>query len=237
MRTRFAAAFLLLLTDHAAIAAEHDIRYRGEYTYGHEVNIFCPAINSQCYWLSAKTPDVVRAALQNLSVEQKARPYESVCVVVEGEIDRQSARQGFAADYDGLFTVTRAFGLCTETAIVTQGDLQHHRWLLASVDGKALQSDEFEGTVPQLDFGEGMQVTGNSGCNNIFGKAELRDTFLQIERLASTRKMCAPRQNELEFKFQKLLGSESTISIDEKRNLILDSGETVLVFRLRDWVD
>ena len=237
MRTSLAAGFLLLFTDLAAIAGEHQLRYRGEYTYGHEVSIFCPAINSQCYWLSSETPDEVRVTLQNLSVELKSWPYDSVCVVIEGEIDRQSARQGFAADYDGLVSVTRLFGLCAETTIITQGDLQHHRWVLASVDGKALQSDELEGTVPQLDFGEQMQVSGNSGCNNIHGTAELRETFFVIERLASTRKLCAPRQNELERKFQILLGSESTISIDEQRNLTLDSGETVLFFRLRDWVD
>ena len=128
MRTSLAAGFLLLFTDLAAIAGEHQLRYRGEYTYGHEVNIFCPAINSQCYWLSSETPDEVRVTLQNLSVELKARPYDSVCVVIEGEIDRQSARQGFAADYDGLVTVTRLFGLCAETTIITPGDLQHHRW-------------------------------------------------------------------------------------------------------------
>jgi len=35
---------------------------------------------------------------------------------------------------------------------------------------------------------------------------------------------------------QKVLGRESSISIDENKNLILSTDEVVLRFRLRDWV-
>jgi len=234
---RLTACCSLLFASLVAIAGEHELRYRGEYTYGHEVNVFCPAISSQCYWLSGETHGVMRAALEELSVEQKAKPYDSVCVVIEGKIDRDSAREGFAEDYDGLVTVTRLFGLCTETAFVTQGDLQHHRWVLESVNGEALETDELDGKVPELDFGEQMQVSGNSGCNQIRGVAVLWEMFFLIEQMISTQRFCASPQNELELKVQTLLGSESTISLDQQRNLTLDAGETVLFFRLKDWVE
>jgi hypothetical protein len=37
------------------IADTAAVRYRGEYTLGHEVHTFCPEINAECYWLSPKT--------------------------------------------------------------------------------------------------------------------------------------------------------------------------------------
>jgi len=175
---RLTACFSLLFTAHIAIAGERELRYRGEYTYGHEVNIFCSAISSQCYWLSGETPGETRAALQELSIERKTKPYDSVCVVIEGKIDRDSAKEGFAEDYDGLITVNRLFGLCTETAFVTQGDLQHHRWVLESVNGEALATDELDGKVPELDFGEPRtQSSDNTGkrIDDLSGPAEKPD--------------------------------------------------------------
>ncbi|NNL06367.1 MAG: hypothetical protein HKO86_01485, partial [Gammaproteobacteria bacterium] len=41
-------------------------RYRGAYTLGHEVNTFCPDINSQCYWLSPDTGEKVRDQLRQI---------------------------------------------------------------------------------------------------------------------------------------------------------------------------
>ncbi len=169
----------------------------------------------------------IRAALQQSSMKYKTEPYDSVCVVIEGKIDRDSAKEGFAEDYDGFITVNHLFGLCAETAFVTQGDLQHHRWVLESVNGEVLATDE-------LDFGEQMQVSGNSGCNQFDGVAALRETFFLIEQMISTQRFCAPPQNELELKVQILLGSESIISLDQQKNLTLDAGETGLFFRLKD---
>ena len=98
-----------------ACASDQTIRYRGSYSYGHEVNIFCPEINSQCYWLSPDTAQQQRNQLKQLVDENTVEAYESICIVVEGEINRDPAAKqaiGFAADYDGLFTVSKLYGLC-----------------------------------------------------------------------------------------------------------------------------
>ena len=122
------------------------------------------------------------------------------------------------------------------TGMVTASDLQHHRWILESINGEPLSMDDDDGRVPELDFGEQMHVSGNTGCNQISGKAELRDGSFLIPYMAITRRMCAPQRNELELTMQKVLGNESDISIDENRNLILSTDDIVLRFRLRDWV-
>lgn len=217
-------------------AKEPMLRYRGQYTYGHEVNTFCPDINSQCYWVDRDTPAAVRATLKEIRPLETVSPFTPVCIVIEGRIDRETARSGFAADYDGLITVGRVFGPCDDTNIVTQGDLQHHRWILESINGVPLDLGEPAGMMPELDFGERMTVTGNTGCNRISGQATLREQYFLIEHLAFTRRTCAPQRDTIERTLLQVVGDESVIRIDRERNLILESDQALLRFRLRDWV-
>jgi heat shock protein HslJ len=213
------------------------IRYRGEYTYGHEVNIFCPAINSQCYWLGGDTLEEVRGALSTLAAQDISEPYEPVCVVIEAEIDRDTRRDGFAVDYDGLITVMNVFGRCNETSIVTHGDLQHHRWILESINGEAVDVEVMEGTMPDLDFGEQMHVSGNSGCNRFSGTASLNNKYIRFGPLMSTMMACSPVRNEVEHTIQGLLAA-ADIQIELESNYLnLWSGEVILRYRLQDWVD
>ena len=123
------------------------------------------------------------------------------------------------------------------TGLVVAADLQHHRWILESINGEPVVADDFDDTVPELDFGEQMHVSGNTGCNRVSGTAELRDEFFQIPMLAGTRRLCSPARNELELTMQNVLGQESIISIDTDKNLILTTDEVILRFRLRDWVN
>ena len=229
-----AGAIVALLS---TVARADPIRYRGAYTYGHEVNSFCPAINSQCYWLSGDTPATVRDALQTLAAQNASKPYESLCVVIEAEIDRDSRRDGFAADYDGLITVMKSYDCCDDTSIVTHGDLQHHRWMLESVNSEALDVDAMNGSIPDLDFGEQMQVSGNTGCNRFSGRATLHDNYIRFGQLISTLMSCSPAQNELERTIQIVMASTAIEVTINGNYLNLRAGEVSLRYRLQDCVD
>jgi heat shock protein HslJ len=237
MRTRVVLIASSILVLFASATYGEPLRYRGEYTYGHEVNIFCPAINSQCYWLSGETPREIRDDLKDLAGQRTSKPYEPICVVIEAEIDRETRRDGFAADFDGLITVMDLFGVCDETSIVTHGDLQHHRWVLESINGEALDVDALEGRIPELDFGEQMHVSGNSGCNRFSGRASLHDGYIRFGQLISTLMSCSPAQNEIEYIIQQVLaGSSVSIGINDNY-LSLDANDVSLRYRLQDWVE
>jgi heat shock protein HslJ len=212
------------------------LRYRGEYTYGHEVRSFCPDLNSQCYWIDGNTADDIQAGLQELVTEFTHTPYTPVCVVIEGRIDRETSRTGFAADYDGLVFINRLFGRCNESSIVTQGDLQHHRWVLTHINSELLSPEDPDSKVPELDFGERMTVTGYTGCNRLSGQAALRAEYFSIKHVASTFRACTPPWNEMESTVLKVLSQESRIRIDDGKHLILKTRDTTLSFRLKDWV-
>ena len=96
---------MLLTITVSVFAGNKTLRYRGQYTLGHEVNTFCPAINSQCYWLSPDTNPQIRLQLKQLIAYNTNKIYQAICLVVEGKINRDSEVKssiGFATDYDGI---------------------------------------------------------------------------------------------------------------------------------------
>ncbi len=233
-------AFLLMAFFFSlAQADEPSIRYRGQFTLGHDVSTFCPEGNTRCYWISPNTAPEQRQHLEQLSVDNTSTPFESVCIAVEGSIDRDPAARksiGFAVDYDGLLRVNGIFGLCENTSIVTQGDLKHHRWILESINGKKIDTEKLGNKVPELNFGAHMMASGNTGCNHFSGKAVLREDRFVIEAMSSTEMFCSAGRNELEQLLARVLSSESVITIDEEKNLLLDTGTVLLQYRLKDRV-
>jgi heat shock protein HslJ len=107
--------------------------------------------------------------------------------------------------------------------------------LLESIDDKPLDTTALGGMIPEVDFGERMTVTGNTGCNRFTGRAVLREEFFVIERRTSTRRACMGAQDEIERTVRQMLGSESVITIGADRQLILRSEQTMLRFRLFEW--
>jgi len=242
MNYRIASAtsvIVLVTATGACLAADpvEGVRYRGQYTLGHEVRSFCPDVSAQCYWVSPETPAGVREALQEMSPTRTGKPYEPVCVLVEGRIDRDSPREGFAADYDGLIVIHRLFGACADVDMVIESDLRHHRWVLESVDGAPFSPEPAAGPTPELDFGEQRFVSGNTGCNEFSGMAVLDDDGLRVEfTTATTDRPCRPARRLLESTLQSVLLGGATVSLDGQRRLILESPAARLVYRLRDWV-
>lgn len=112
LKKGFVLALLVLLA--ACATAAQGERYRGDYTFGHEVNTFCPEIYSQCYWLGPRSRQDARTRLKRIYQEKKPGLYKPVCVVVDGVIDRDSPRSGFAADYDGLIDIESVHGTCAD---------------------------------------------------------------------------------------------------------------------------
>lgn len=239
-RALLVTVFMVCSLHHSAgVSAGQEaeaLRYRGDYTWGHEVSSFCPRINSQCYWVGAGSDTVVLETLRQLVRERTTRAYESMCVVVEGTIDTDSPRDGFAADYDGFFRVARLFGPCGDTSMLTHGDLQHHRWVLESINGLPVSPEELDYLVPELDFGERMHVAGNTGCNRFTGTGVLHDLRFRIESMATTARLCGPVQNRLEKRVQSVLNAGPVIKLDGQQSLSLEASGVRLGFRREDWV-
>jgi heat shock protein HslJ len=216
---------------------------RGLYSFGHEVNVVCVGDPESCYWL-VDTSDEIRQKLKQ-QVAGKP-PYTEICLNLIAELFAEKA-DGFGQDYDGSIRVQKMLGPCADGEVITVtslADLQHRRWVLERINGLELMDYAgqlgFELTtapelLPELDFGEQGFVSGNTGCNRIKGQASVADNQLTLGPLASTRMACAGFAGELELQLNMLYSNSLTIT-RQAGFLFLQSGENILKFKLRDWV-
>ena len=219
--------FLLLLA--ACATSAQGERYRGEYTYGHEVNVFCPEINSRCYWLGPNSSQAARERLKQIYSDKKPGLYKPVCVVIEGVIDRDSPRDGFAADYDGLVDITSVHGACDDGAVITPGDLNHRRWVLAEHNGVAIDA-KMHPVV--LDFGERLFVEITDGCRRYSGFARLDASRIVFDRLERDLSACTGNESP-----ESLFSGELSwqVVVKSPDGLELSTAGTRLAFRRDDW--
>ena len=201
---------------------------RGAYTFGHEVNSFCPEKNSQCYWLGPNSSQDARAQLRQIYEGKKPGLYKPVCVVLEGEIDRDSPRDGFAADYDGLIEVSVVHGACDDISMILPHDLNHRRWELIANNGEVVDR---EGNMTTLDFGERLFVEGREGCLSFHGFVDLVSSRLDFSAVEFDDREC-PSENRRISRFAEEPVWMGSIESD---NLMLQSVGSHLVFTRDDW--
>ena len=206
------------------------MRFRGGYTRGHEVNAFCPALSSQCYWLDQRTPVTVRDQLSAYADTVAGSPYAATCLVVAEEVDTESPRQGFAADYDGLIHIHNVYGACGETALVTQGDISHRRWVAAAPERLPTMQ------TPELDFGQrigsGAFVSGNDGCREFTAVVLLREDVVEFSELALGPTRCVANDEQPAFN----PGEPVNLVLQPDHRLELTASGVIVGFELADWV-
>jgi len=202
---------------------------RGDYTFGHEVNSFCPEINSQCYWLGPGTSQAVREQLKVLYEAQNPGLYKPVCIVIDGAIERDSPRSGFAADYDGLIDIGALLGDCSSDAQLVPGDLNHRRWVLFAIDGRTVDAAD---PPVVIDFGERLFVELSEGCRKLSGFVELDGNQINFNRLENVQMDCGTKPS-VEPLFMQLLTWQVTFAGPD--TLLLDNSRAKLTFKKYDW--
>ncbi|MCE7627345.1 META domain-containing protein, partial [Vibrio fluvialis] len=90
--------------------------------------------------------------------------------------------------------------------------------------------------APRLEIGEKMMASGNAGCNNFFGQAELKDNRLRIEKMGMTMKMCIGDVMDTEQAVSQSLMDWNDVTLT-KDTLTLKNDVHTLTFTLREWVN
>ena len=112
---------------------------------------------------------------------------------------------------------------------VNREQLQHHRFVLQSVNGKAVTATN----PPELSFGENMTVSGKM-CNQFHGQGKLSDGELKVKDMAMTRMMCAdPQLKALDGIVSEMFkqGAQVDLTADQ---LTLATAEQTLTYKLAD---
>ena len=120
-----------------------------------------------------------------------------------------------------------------DKSTVTTQDLQHHRYVLQTVDGKPLTGIQ---RMPELSFGENMHIAG-SMCNRFMGQATLEDNTLKTKGLGMTMMMCPePQLNELDHMINDMLTRGAKVGLAPQQ-LTLKTSQHTLVYKLADLVN
>lgn len=123
----------------------------------------------------------------------------------------------------------------TNAMTIKKQDLEHHHWVLKTINGQPLVFLQDESAVT-LEIGEGFSANGQGACNRYFGQAELNGNQFRIDKMASTMMACPDGEMQKEALITSVLSNWSTITLT-KTNLTLSNAENTLVFQLRDWVN
>ncbi|OCQ50913.1 Heat shock protein HslJ [Photorhabdus australis subsp. thailandensis] len=116
---------------------------------------------------------------------------------------------------------------------VSIDDLQHHRFVLVSVNGESAKNQD--GRVPTIEFGEKMHVSG-SMCNLFMGQGKLKNSVLTVKNLASTQMLCADEKlNKWDYLIGKVLADGVKVTLKNQK-LTLSHDDNTLVYKLKDYV-
>ncbi|BBT70681.1 MULTISPECIES: heat shock protein HslJ [Enterobacteriaceae] len=130
-------------------------------------------------------------------------------------------------------------GCVYNSKMSTNGEsLAHHRFVLESVNGKAVSSH----SAPlELSFGERQPILeriyiSGSMCNGFSGTATLHKGELKATDLAVTRKLCSdPQLNSLDGTLSTMLRQGAQVDLTEQQ-LTLATADQTLIYRLADLV-
>lgn len=114
----------------------------------------------------------------------------------------------------------------SSTTNFTSDDLFAHQWYLTELNNETVTHGIIKTPFIVFAKGETIRFSGNAGCNNIFGSAELLSgNGLKISPLGSTKMAC---QNDLyETKFIDMLSGITNWSI-ENASLVFWKGKNIV---------
>ena len=116
--------------------------------------------------------------------------------------------------------------------------LQHHRFVLESVNGKTINSSD---TPLDVSFGEKQPLLNHiylSGemCNRFSVTAKISNGELKASDLTTTRKICSDAQlNQLDATLSTMLRQGAQVDLTEQQ-LTLATADQTLIFKLADLV-
>ncbi|RED50464.1 META domain-containing protein [Seonamhaeicola aphaedonensis] len=109
-----------------------------------------------------------------------------------------------------LFTII-SLKTCDNSGILNQNIMLNGTYNIITLNGKDIS--EFELTIAFNDSTE--QVSGFSGCNRFFGPYTIDRNTLKLGPLASTKRMCSPKFNDVESKILDALLKLNSFSVDD----------------------
>ncbi|HJS49792.1 MAG TPA: META domain-containing protein, partial [Gaiellaceae bacterium] len=109
-----------------------------------------------------------------------------------------------------------------ESAAGVGAPLGGTHWILAELEGVAVELGAGENAPHLVLDGESSRLSGSGGCNRLVGSYEVGDDGLRFGQIASTRMACSDAVMEREAAFLAALGAVTGHRLDGSSLLLLD---------------
>lgn len=122
------------------------------------------------------------------------------------------------------------FAAACTPAIASQNLVGTH-WKLTTLNGQALVA----GSQITLDFNQGNQIDGNSGCNSYGGEYVLNGSAMSFNKMLSTLMACADQSiNDQEAAFNQAMSSVAAFEISNGQLNLKDAAGTIVLTFIKD---
>jgi len=116
------------------------------------------------------------------------------------------------------------FSACLEK--IDTSKLKNTNWELSSLPEMELPTN----AKATLNFGDSLNVTGKSFCNNYGGKVELIDNKVAFKNIFGTKMLCM-QNDAAERAYLSALNQVNGAKLENDQLHLLTDGKTVLVFK------
>jgi putative lipoprotein len=124
------------------------------------------------------------------------------------------------ARWTGVAAIAGALAVagCSSGAAATPApDLNGTNWRVIEIAG----APTFGSNPPTVSFRNG-RIRGDSGCNTFTADVTLNQATIDVGEINSTLRLCEGDVGTIETSFMRALIGATTMSFDEKGNLVLD---------------
>jgi heat shock protein HslJ len=97
-------------------------------------------------------------------------------------------------------------------------------WKLTKINNKEIKKE----SSARIEFKEDGKILGNNSCNNFFGSYEVESNIVTFGAFGSTKRFCAPDENNLEQEFNMTISQVSKVEVIDGILIITSSDKKVI---------
>lgn len=120
-------------------------------------------------------------------------------------------------------------------SVISVNSLYINTWVLQTLNGKEVVKEKAGKEIPFLKFNlKDSGATGNTGCNDVYGKAIVTGDEITFSEMIMTKMFCSDAQYEQEFVDVLFYKGALKYKIDGGNLSLFKDGAEVMVLKKKD---
>jgi len=113
--------------------------------------------------------------------------------------------------------------------------LRYHHWVLKKLNGIEIVKEKAGNEIPSIKFlMKENQLSGNTGCNDVYGKAFISGNEVTFSEMSMTKMFCSEAEYEMGFVNILFCKKPLKFKIENKNLTIFQENKAVMIFEKKD---